>query len=348
MNLSRIIQAALTGILSLIISFGVISCNSSENKGKEERVQVAVVTNNPEEFWSIAEVGAKKAGSDFNVDVIFRKPEKGDVAVQMDIVNTVVQTGVSGVAISVISPADQTTDLKQIAKKANLITMDNDAPNSERICYVGTDNYLAGKAVGKLVKEVIPEGGDIAIFVGQITPDNAKQRFQGVVDELADQKDAKGPQYGKYKLYRGEAITDGANPEEAQIQAGNALEALKDQPSIAMVGLWAYNTPAILEAARAKKLTGKVKIVGFDEYTQTLNGIEAGDVYATVVQDPYNFGYKSVEILAAEARGDKSKRAKTAVPHRIITKTGIDPETKKKDRLTVKEFQDNVNKLLGK
>ena len=77
------------------------------------------------------------------------------------------------------------------------------ATESGRLCYIGTDNYEAGKAVGRLVKEVMPNGGTVAIFVGQITPINARLRFQGVVDELAGQKDAKGPTFGKEDVSAG-------------------------------------------------------------------------------------------------------------------------------------------------
>ena len=58
--------------------------------------------------------------------------------------------------------------LKRLGTNGKLIAMDNDAPASNRICYVGTDNYQAGKAVGRLVKETMPDGGTVAIFVGQI------------------------------------------------------------------------------------------------------------------------------------------------------------------------------------
>lgn len=50
----------------------------------------------------------------------------------------------------------------------------------------GTHNYLAGRAAGKLVKEAIPEGGDVMIFVGMMEQLNAQQRSAGVIDELLD------------------------------------------------------------------------------------------------------------------------------------------------------------------
>ena len=119
-----------------------------------------------------------------------------------------------------------------------------------------------------------------------------------------------------------------------------------------MVGLWAYNAPAILEAAKSKDAAKKIKIVSFDEYPDTLTAIDKGEIYATVVQDPYNFGYKSVELLAEMAKsGDKSAATNKPlqnIDYRVVVKAaGKDPVTGK-DRLAAVEFQKELNKLMGK
>ena len=335
MHLSRRLFLVAAAFSATLLS----SCN--KDKGAE-KIKIGIVTNNPADFWTIAEKGAKDAAEKHGVELIFRRPEKADAVIQRDLVNELVRQGVSGLAVSVINPEEQTPDLKGIAKQVNLITMDNDAEDSGRLCYIGTDNYVAGKAAGMLVKEAMPQGGTVAIFVGSSTALNARQRFQGVVDELAGTKDAKGPTYGKYTLYKNAVITDnGAGT--AQENAKDALAALSGTENLCMVGLWAYNAPAILEAARSKKMVDKIRIVSFDEYTATLDAIEKGEIYATVVQDPYNFGYKSVEILAEIAKtGDKSKIMKDAVPHRIIAKEASN------GRLAAKQFAIDLNKLLGK
>ncbi len=72
---------------------------------------------------------------------------------------------------------------------ANFITQDSDAPNTHRLAYVGMDNYLAGRTCGKLVKEAMPEGGEVMIFVGRLGQLNADLRRQGVIDELLDRDD---------------------------------------------------------------------------------------------------------------------------------------------------------------
>ena len=63
-----------------------------------------------------------------------------------------------------------------------------------------------------------------------------------------------------------------------------------------MVGLWSYNGPAILSAVKEANKVDKVKIIAFDEEDPTLSGIKEGAIYATVVQQPFEFGYKSMAV----------------------------------------------------
>jgi ribose transport system substrate-binding protein len=344
MSLSRrsfLVYAATCALISLP------SCNRDSGK-----IKIAFVSNNPEDFWTIAEKGARDAAEKNGVELVFRRPERGDAALQRDIVNEEVRKGVKGIAVSVINPKEQTPDLKQVAAKTNLFTVDNDATESDRLCYIGTDNYEAGKAVGRLVKEVMPQGGIVAIYVGQIEPINAQLRFQGVVDELKGEKNAKGPKLGKYTLYKNEVITDGAKRAICVDNAKDAIEKLKDEPNVCMVGLWAYNAPAILEAAKSKGAAGKIKIVSFDEYPDTLTAIETGEIYATVVQDPYNFGYKSIEMLAQIAKtGDKSIATNQPIQnidYRVVVKEAAKDPVTGKDRLAASKFREDLNRLMGK
>jgi len=312
----------------------------------EDKVKVAFVTNNPADFWTIVEKGAQAAAKKHGVELVFRMPDRGEAELQQEIVEELVKQGVKGIAVSVINPEEQTPDLKRVAAKTNLITVDNDATGSDRRTFVGTDNYEAGKVAGRLVKEAMPDGGTVVVTVGQITPRNARDRFQGVVDELAGEKGAKGPKLGKYTLYKGEAITDNASLATAEDVAADALEKLAGEKKVCFVGLWAYNAPAVLQAAKRKGALDRIKIVSFDEYPATLDAIDKGEVYGTVVQNPYQFGYRSIEVLAALAKAkdpDKVKlEARIDIPARIVTRAGG------KDRLAAREFAADQRKLLGK
>jgi ribose transport system substrate-binding protein len=110
-----------------------------------------------------------------------------------------------------------------------------------------------------------------------------------------------------------------------------------------LVGLWEYNPPAMLRAVRGSA-NAKPLIVAFDENSETLKGVKSGEVVGTIVQDPYQFGYQSIKILAQIAHGKdplKTWPGITAngsifVEHQTITKDNIE------------EFEKKVKEILGK
>ncbi|MEM0925706.1 MAG: sugar-binding protein, partial [Planctomycetota bacterium] len=277
----------------------------------DDNLKVAFVTNCVASFWVIAEKGCQDAARDMGVECLVRMPEKLDAAVQNRVLEELIALELDGLAISPVSPNNQTQLLNTVADQTNLITQDSDAPDSKRLAYVGMSNYDAGRMCGQLVKESLPDGGDVILFVGVLGQLNADQRRQGVIDELLDRdRDPNRPFDPNTGPIQGEKYTilDTRTDESDQARAkANAEDAIVKYPNLGgMVGLFAYNPPAMLEAVRGAKKTGEIQIIGFDEQDATLQAIKDGDCYGTVVQNPYQYGYKSVEILTKLARGDAS------------------------------------------
>ena len=154
---------------------------------KPDKVQgkptFAFVSNGVASFWTIAGVGVNKAGTDLGVNTEVLMPAEG-IPDQKRMIEDLVTKGIDGIAVSPIDPANQTELLNQAAAKTLLITHDSDAPSANRLVYIGMSNYDAGRLCGKLVKEALPNGGKIMIFVGRLEQDNAKLRRQGVIDEI--------------------------------------------------------------------------------------------------------------------------------------------------------------------
>jgi len=339
----------LTSVAVGLLLLTVPACSSSG----PSKPKVGFVSNNAASFWTIAEAGSKKAEGETGVEVVFRKPASGDPATQKEIIDTLLNQNIKAIAVSVIDPKGQRAHLDEIAARIPLLTQDNDAPESKRLCYIGTNNYLAGRAVGQMVKEAMPDGGVIAIFVGQLEPLNARQRRQGVLDELADkpaptninefENSPDGQMYGKYRLH-GTLTDQPVGEQKAKENATDVLTQLREEKNLCLIGLWAYNPPTILSAVKDQKREGQVKIVGFDEDIVTLQGIQDGHVFGTVVQDPFGFGYEAVKMMADLAKGDKSKLPANGikyVPHRIITKAGG------KDSIPVDKFRKDLEAILG-
>jgi ribose transport system substrate-binding protein len=296
--------------------------------------KVGFVSNNPDPFWSICEAGARKAATETGVELVFQRPEEGTVGNQKQILDGFQAQQVAGIAVSIIDPKSQRPYIEEVAGKIPLICVDNDIQlgkdeKTKRLCYLGTDNVAAGRSAGELVEKALPEGGTVAFFVGQIEAVNARERWQGVLDYLAEvEKKKPGVKYKQYGDGPSNLpFLDGAARDKAKENAENVLIKLANDPKICLIGLWASNPPAIYSAVTSRKLEGKVKIVGFDENPDTLKGIKAGDIEGTIVQDPYGFGYESVKLLAAIAKGDRSglpASGTKAVPHRIISLDNVD------------------------
>ncbi len=278
------------------------------------KTQLAFVTNNPSDYWTICNKGTQAAAKDLgDVQVQFVQPDDGTAAKQKSQVDDLLAKGVKGIAISPVDPANETPYLNTVAEKTNLITSDSDAADSKRLCYIGTDNHAAGVMAGELLKKALPNGGKIMLFVGKSDAQNAHDRITGLEDAI------KGT-----KIQVLDIRTDDTDRARAK---KNAKDALVSTPDLAgMVGIWSYNGPQIYSAVKEAGKAGKVQIVAFDQETDTMTGVQDGAIYGAVVQDPYQFGYQSIKLLDQLSKGDKSgipASKMIIVPTQAITKANI-------------------------
>ncbi len=326
------IQRILLGSTLLVSLFVLTSCDDagpSSAVAEKDDIRVAYVTNGVADFWTIAKAGADTAGDDFDVSVDVLMPT-GGVTDQKRMVEDLITKQVDGIAISPIDPGNQIDVIDAAAAQTPVITHDSDAPGSARRCYIGMDNYDAGRMCGKLVKEALPQGGEIFIFVGRIEQDNARRRRQGVIDELldrsanADRFDEPGAAIVGDKYTVLGTLTDQFDRAKAK---ANVEDVLSKHPDVdGLVGLFAYNPPLILEALEGAGKIGKIEVIAFDEDAETLQGIIDGSVAGTVVQNPYMYGYKSVEVLAKIARGEDAgipENGMIAIPARTIRQSDV-------------------------
>ena len=317
--MDNILKSVLCSITATMV---LASTASAESKS----LDLAFLTNNASDFWTIARAGCEQAQKEVpNIKVEFKIPADGTAAEQTRIFDDLLVKGVNGIALSPVDPANQTAMIDKGAAKALIVTQDSDAPKSQRSFYVGTDNVAAGRQAGELIKKAVPNGGSIMLFVGKRDAQNAKERIQGVEETL------KGTNI---------KILDVRTDDTDRVRAKqNVADTLVKNPDIAcLVGLWSYNGPAILNAVKDANKIGKVKIVTFDEENDTLQGVKDGAIEATVVQNPYEFGRQAVTLMAKKLRNENPNipaDGKVIVPTRAIDKSNVD------------EFWANLKKLRG-
>jgi ribose transport system substrate-binding protein len=280
--------------------------------------RIAFVSNCVAEFWTIAAHGVDAARAGSGAEVTVQMPPNGTAEEQTRILEDALGKGVQAIAVSPKDPANMTPLLDRIAARALLITHDSDAPQSKRLCYVGMDNYEAGRMCGQLVREALPQGGALVILVGTLDQDNARRRRQGLIDELLDRSvdntrfDAQDAvlKGGKYEIRA--SYTDQFDRQKCKSIAQDVLGRWGDVAGL--IGLFEYEPPLLLEAVKSAGKLGAVKVIAFDENPDTLQGILDGHVHGTVVQNPFEYGRASVELLGKLLRETDPARRQALLP----------------------------------
>lgn len=281
----------------------------------QDKPTLAFVVNGASDFWKAAEAGVKKAQGELpDYTLELKYPEQSSVAIQQRLMDDLVTAGVKGIMVSAVDPKTSTDGLNKIASETALFTTDSDAPQTKRVAYIGSSNVDAGKQAAEIAKKAMPNGGKCLGFVGLLGADNAKERIQGMKDGLAGTKieliDVRGDDIDQARAKK------------------NVEDALVASPDVTcMVGFYSYNTPRIYEALRDAGKLGSITVVGFDDDPITLGGVKEGTIAATVVQQPFEWAYQGMKLMAAYLKGDKSGIPAgnlIIIPTKIIGKDDVD------------------------
>lgn len=305
--------------LGAVLAAGLAAALSAPPEARaQQKKTLAFVVNGASDFWKIAEAGVKKAQGELpKYSLQFKYPEQAAAAVQQRVMEDLVAAGVAGIMVSSVDPKNQTDGLNKVAGQALLFTTDSDAPQSKRVAYIGSSNVALGKDAGKLMLKALPQGGKCIGFVGLPGADNARERIEGVKETI------KGSKVELIDV-RGDEIDQGRAKR-------NVEDALAANPDIAcLVGFYSYNTPRIYEVLKETGKLGKIKVIGFDEDPITLGGVKEGSIVGTVVQQPYEWGYRGMKLMAAYLDGNKSGVPKDGiiiVPGKVIDKSNVDAFT---------------------
>jgi ribose transport system substrate-binding protein len=293
--------------------------------GAADKKELVFVVNGASDFWKIAEAGVKKAQTELpNYTLELKYPEQAAAAIQQRLMDDLVAAGAAAIMVSAVDPKTSTEALNRIGSQVPLFTTDSDAPASNRVAYIGSSNTDAGKQAGEIAKKALPNGGKCIGFVGLLGADNARERIEGMKAALAGSK-----------VELADVRGDDIDQTRAKRNVEDVLAANPDVPCL--VGFYSYNTPRIYEVLKESGKLGQIKVIGFDEDPITLGGVREGTIEGTVVQQPYEWGYQGMKLMAKYLEGDKSmipENKLIIVPTKVIDKSNVDAfETELKARL---------------
>lgn len=260
---------------------------------------LVVVTGGSGPYWQLIANGASKAAGEYkvNLDVLMPKEDENQ-DLQIQLISGIDTGKVDGVALSPLDAEGEASIINRLAEKAFVVTMDSDASQTARLLYVGTSNIVAGRTCAQLVQEAVPEGGKVAVFMANLTKENMVERKQGFEETL------NGPNKSSYDVV--DYFVDNGSNDKCKELVKQVLEENSDLTCL--VGMNARHGPILLEVLKETEKLEQVQLVTFDDHEATLEGVEAGHIFATITQDPYQYGYQAVRALAHYSRSSEAQR----------------------------------------
>lgn len=227
-----------------------------------------------------------------------------DPATEISNIEDLIQQGVD---VLIINPTDSSavSSAVQSANHANIpvITIDRSADQGEVETLITSDNVAGGEMAAEFIYEQLGEGAKVAELEGVSGASATRERGEGfhrIADEKLDVVASQPADFDRIK---------GLNVMENTLQGNNDIEAV-----------FAHNDEMALGAVEAIQAAGKdVIVVGFDGIEDALDAVEAGDLTATIAQQPDLMGQEAIaaaeKVLNGEEIEDEIK-----VPLDLVTK----------------------------
>jgi len=273
----------MTALALLLGSVILASCQKPFHQQTERYIFVAANVALP--YWQEAKAGFTDASKVLGVKAELTGPESYSPAEELEAFQKAVANRPAGILVSPSRP-ELFKDAIDAAVKSGIpvICVDSDSPLSQRILFIGTDNFQAGLEGGKRIAELLHGKGAIILITipGQL---NLDERLRGVNEVLK--------QYPNLKISR--TLDDKGDPRSANDQLSSLLEAKERIDGI--LCLEASGGPGAAEALHRLNLGGKIPIVAMDKNPETFDFIAQGTISATVSQKPYTMSYYGLKFL---------------------------------------------------
>lgn len=257
---------------------------------------------------------SKQLGLDVKID--WRTPNDEDAQNQAVFIEQLVAAGVDAITIACSDASKVTRAIDEaISKGVVVMCFDSDAPESKRLCYVGTDDVDAGRQVMANVAELLGDkDGVVAILAGNQTATNLQKRVNGAREELE-----------KYKNLRLDKVYyHKETPQDAYAEVESVQKANPEVNAWAMIGGWPLMTERKLPWE-----PGSVVCVSMDTLLPELEHIRMGDVQVLLGQRYFYFGEQCVNLLVDKVHAGKDpEKTIDFAPLDKVTKENVDEYAK--------------------
>ena len=309
--------------LVAVLVAGAFGCGGQTSRKTTIAVVPKGTTN---EFWKSVHAGAIKAGREFGVEILWQGPlREDDREDQIKIIDTLVNRGIDGL---VLAPLDEKALRQPVSNAVRagipVVIVDSRLDSEEPVSLVSTSNLLAGQMAGQHLAKVMGGKGNVIMMRLHEGSASTTAREQGFLDAVAA---FPGITVISSNQYAGPS-TEGAYRTGENLLASNKAAQGNVQGIFTPNESTTFGMLRVLEDAR---LTGRIRLVGFDSSDKLVQGLRAGAIDGLVLQNPFGMGYVGVKTLVRAMRGE---RVEKIIDTGVVVVTRENMETPEiKDRL---------------
>lgn len=237
-------------------------------------------------YWQTVNSGFTKAGVEYGVHVQLAGPDTYDPNAELAAFRKAVAAHAAGILVSVADASLFRSDINDAVQAGvPVITVDSDAPTSQRLYFIGTDNLAAGHLGAERLVDKLKGKGNVVFYSIPGQP-NIEERMHGYRDVLSDHPGIKVVTVFDVK----------GDPSIAFDQTRSLLDRKGAEKVDAFVSLESSSGPAIAEVLARANVSDRT-IIGMDVGPEMLKLINAGAVDASVSQKPWTMGYAGLKAL---------------------------------------------------
>jgi LacI family transcriptional regulator len=210
-----------------------------------------------------------------------KSPKEGAAAIEQ-----LVEMGANGIMFSVMDDQLIRENInKAVDQGVPVVTFNSDVENSKRICFVGQDLYKSGKVAAGLMSKILTQNAKVLVLTGNLNFHAHRSRVQGFIECLKE---------------------NGNNLEVVGVIEGfdrfadtysQVDQALKEHPDIAGIYLATGSIHASIDAIKHNGKEREIRVICNDLLPEVEQGLRENIIDFTIVQNPYEQGYRSLRIL---------------------------------------------------
>ncbi len=308
-------------MMVLVLSISLVACGGNKDNGKtpetppsenpetpkagEDKFTVGfVISTQTNPFFVTLKDGAEAKAKELGVELIVLDSQDDSAKAAANMEDLITR----GVDLILVNPTDSDAIVNSViaANEADIpvITVDRSSNGGDVLSYIASDNIAGGKMAGEFIIEKLDGKGKVVELEGIAGTNAAIERGEGFNESIkGTDLEVVAKQTADFDRVKGLDVMENI---------------LQSQPEIDAV--FAHNDEMALGALEAIKASGRdILVVGFDATDDAVAAVEAGDMAATVAQQPELIGEIGVETAVKVLKGEKVEE-NVPVELRLVTK----------------------------